>query len=140
MKKLILLIAILGFAIGAQAQVFTSADFVEGTAPNWKYTDTVTIANTADDTFDIAIPNKQTQVTFQIDHLVNSGTTTSVTATIYGSSNGGISYAPIKAWTMAATGANYIHMIDGNPVTKYRIIFDGVGTQNSSFWASVTVR
>lgn len=140
MKRfLILAIAILGFAANMQAQQIIPTGSFSARGANPYYTSLDTFTNTGADTFTQAVPNRWVSVSWQLNLIKISGTTTGNYATLYGSVDG-TNYVSLYVDSMGAASNSFIHTITGNPYTKYRWIITGAGTQSSSARAYLLIR
>ena len=144
MKKILFAVAValitaVSFSANAQSLLLGTGDFTAlGSNPFYTTLDTVT--NTGTKTYTQAISRRYETVTFQVNMLKISGTTSSVTVKFQASADGGNNYVTLYTDTMADASGNFSHTWTGNPYTHWRVLVTGAGTQSSSYRAYVLVR
>lgn len=141
MKKILLLAAAaLSFSAASAQLIPSGGSYAYGDNPYYTTLDTVN--NSGTKSYAQPVSRRFETVTLELSHKVISGTTTGVTAKLYGGIivNGVVEYTLLYTDTMKATSDNYAHTFIGNPYTHYKWDIAGAGTHSSSFRASLLVR
>lgn len=144
MKKILLIavFAVLGIAAQAQVTLISSGgSFTTGSNPYYTTRDTVDDDGTQE--YYVRIPNRWQFVTFQVNMTKISGDPSAVTVAIYNAvDTAGALYdsTPIFTKTLPDASHTVVHEITGNPVSHYKVVVTGSGTQSSSYKAMVFIR
>jgi hypothetical protein len=108
------------------------------------YTKLDTVSNTAADTLYCTLPAWYNSLTFSYLVTKLTGTPSSCTITLQASNepwSTAIDYTTLYTDNISTnTTQYYTHVIAGNPWTRYRVIFTGVGTQSCSWLSNVLER
>lgn len=137
MKALVILLAFLGFAVGAYAQATvthnlgTLSSNADYTARLWPTNDTLTNADTL--YYDYRINGSKAVNTVEIKINKTSGTVAGAVI-IYGSIDGGLTWAQIDTDTLTDATNQYWYILQHNDYRDYRIRIVTSGTQAS--WAA----